>query len=77
MNTEEPGGLQSMGLQRVGHNSDRAHCFSLSIFCFYTPKQLKRITLQEPDRCAHPSGDGGGQPPTDPDQRLPPGLPRV
>ena len=23
--TEEPGGLQSMGLQRLGHNCDRAH----------------------------------------------------
>ena len=23
--TEEPGGLQSMGLQRLGHNCDQAH----------------------------------------------------
>ena len=62
MDTEEPGGLQSVGLPRVRHNSERAHCFSLSIFCFYTPKQLKRITLQEPDGHPHPSGGGGDNP---------------
>ena len=31
--TEEPGGLQSMGLQRVGHDSMRAHVSDLVGLC--------------------------------------------
>ena len=35
--TEEPGGLQSMGLQRVRHDwaNNTSHCPPLSFFCKY------------------------------------------
>ena len=73
--TEEPGGLQSMGLQRVGH--DRAHTFhfvtilsllhSLS-FCFILPLNPPLPLLTSPPFCCSgffswslAFGGGGGQ----------------
>ena len=62
--TEDPGGLQSIGLQRVGHNwSDLAHmhshcpiasCLGLRTFCFLVPS-LGSATSVFPTTCVSPT----------------------